>query len=68
MQQGMPLHSSNPNSGAPAPNKGPLMNVSSHPRSRVQQVREQLEDDIVNGRLAPGVQVDVGQLVVRFSV
>jgi len=44
------------------------MNVSSHPRSRVQQVREQLEDDIVNGRLAPGVQVDVGQLVVRFSV
>ncbi|WP_372658146.1 GntR family transcriptional regulator [Hydrogenophaga sp.] len=40
----------------------------SQSRSRVQHVREQLEDDIVNGRLAPGVQVDVEQLVARFAV
>lgn len=37
-------------------------------RSRVQHVREQLEDDIVNGRLSPGDKVDLEQLVVRFSV
>jgi len=30
-------------------------------------VREELEDDIVNGRLAPGVQVDVEQLMARRS-
>jgi DNA-binding GntR family transcriptional regulator len=37
-------------------------------RSRVQRVREQLEDDIVNGRLLPGEQVQVEQLVARFGV
>lgn len=38
------------------------------PRSRVQQIRDQLEDDIVNGRLAPGGQVQIDELVVRFGV
>ena len=37
-------------------------------RSRVQQVRDQLEDDIVNGRLRPGEQVQVEALMARFGV
>lgn len=35
---------------------------------RVQHIRDQLEDDIVNGRLQPGEQVQVEQLMGRFSV
>ena len=37
-------------------------------RSRVQQVRDQLEDDIVNGRMRPGEQVQIEQLMARFGV
>lgn len=37
-------------------------------RSRVQQVRDQLEDDIVNGHMRPGEQVQIEQLMARFSV
>ena len=37
-------------------------------RSRVQQVRDELEDDIVNGRMRPGEQVQIEQLVARFGV
>jgi DNA-binding GntR family transcriptional regulator len=37
-------------------------------RSRVQRVRDELEDDIVNGRMKPGEQVQVEQLVERFGV
>ena len=37
-------------------------------RSRVQQVRDQLEDDIVNGRMQPGEQVQVEQIMARFGV
>lgn len=37
-------------------------------RSRVQQVRDQLEDDIVNGRMRPGDQVQIEQLMARFEV
>lgn len=36
--------------------------------SRVQQVRDQLEDDIVNGRMRPGEQVQIEQLMARFGV
>lgn len=51
--------------------KPSVMTEISHPapaRSRTQQVRELLEDDIVNGRLAPGVQLDMEELVARFEV
>ena len=37
-------------------------------RSRVQQVRDQLEDDIVNGRMRPGDQVQIDPLMARFGV
>ena len=37
-------------------------------RSRVQQVRDQLEDDIVNGRMRPGEQVQIDALMARFGV
>lgn len=37
-------------------------------RSRVQQVRDQLEDDIVNGRMQPGEQVQIDRLMARFGV
>lgn len=37
-------------------------------RSRVQQVRDQLEEDIVNGRMQPGEQVQIEQLMTRFGV
>ena len=37
-------------------------------RSRVQQVRDLLEDDIVNGRMQPGDQVQIEQLMTRFEV
>lgn len=37
-------------------------------RSRVQQIRDLLEDDIVNGKLAPGEQIQVESLVSRFGV
>lgn len=44
------------------------MNLDPPTRSRVQQVRDQLEDDIVNGRMCPGEQVQIDQLMVRFGV
>jgi DNA-binding GntR family transcriptional regulator len=44
------------------------MSVSPSNRSRVQQVRDQLEDDIVNGRMQPGDQVQIEQLMSRFAV
>ncbi len=44
------------------------MNAAPPSRSRVQQVRDQLEDDIVNGRMCPGEQVQIEQLMVRFGV
>ena len=44
------------------------MKADSPTRSRVQQVRDQLEDDIVNGRMRPGEQVQVEQLMARFGV
>ena len=37
-------------------------------RSRVQRVRDQLEDDIVNGRMRPGEQVQIETLMARFEV
>lgn len=37
-------------------------------RSRVQRVRDQLEEDIVNGRMQPGDQVQIEQLMARFEV
>jgi DNA-binding GntR family transcriptional regulator len=37
-------------------------------RSRVQLVRDQLEDDIVNGRMQPGEQVQIEALMARFGV
>lgn len=37
-------------------------------RSRVQQIRDQLEDDIVNGQLRPGDQVQIEELANRFGV
>ncbi len=37
-------------------------------RSRVQQVRDQLEDDIVSGRMRPGEQVQIEELMARFGV
>lgn len=44
------------------------MSTSPTNRSRVQQVRDQLEDDIVNGRMRPGEQVQIEPLMVRFAV
>lgn len=44
------------------------MDALASPRSRVQQVRDQLEDDIVNGRMRPGEQVQIEQLMERFAV
>ena len=44
------------------------MSTSPASRSRVQQVRDQLEDDIVNGRMRPGEQVQIEPLMARFSV
>lgn len=38
------------------------------PLSLVQRVREQLEDDIVEGRLRPGVQLYVDEIAQRFEV
>lgn len=40
----------------------------SQSRSRVQQVRDQLEDDIVNGRMRPGEQLQIEELMARFGV
>ena len=37
-------------------------------RSRVQQVRDQLEDDIFNGRMGPGEQMQIDKLMARFAV
>jgi DNA-binding GntR family transcriptional regulator len=37
-------------------------------RSRMQRVRDELEEDIVNGRMAPGEQVHLEALVQRFEV
>ena len=44
------------------------MSTSPSNRSRVQQVRDQLEDDIVNGRMRPGEQVQIEALMQRFAV
>lgn len=44
------------------------MKLLSTARSRVQQVRDQLEDDIVNGRMRPGEQMQIEQLMTRFGV
>lgn len=44
------------------------MKSPSSGRSRVQLVRDQLEDDIVNGRMRPGEQVQIEQLMERFGV
>lgn len=44
------------------------MRTTPNNRSRVQQVRDQLEDDIVNGRMMPGDQVQIEQLMGRFAV
>ena len=44
------------------------MKSSAAARSRVQQVRDQLEDDIVNGRMQPGEQVQIEPLMARFGV
>lgn len=46
----------------------PAASASSDGRSRVQRVRDELEDDIVNGRMKPGEQVQLDQLVARFGV
>ena len=42
--------------------------VSHANRSRVQLVRDELEEDIVNGRMAPGEQLHLEALVQRFGV
>ena len=44
------------------------MDAVASPRSRVQQVRDQLEDDIVNGRMRPGEQMQIEHLMERFAV
>ena len=44
------------------------MSDTTQHRSRLQQVRDQLEDDIVNGRMRPGEQVQIEALMARFSV
>jgi DNA-binding GntR family transcriptional regulator len=44
------------------------MKAESPSRSRVQLVRDQLEDDIVNGRMRPGEQVQIEPLMARFGV
>ena len=44
------------------------LNLATQIRSRVQLVRDQLEDDIVNGRMAPGEQVLIESLMARFEV
>ncbi|HEY9095755.1 MAG TPA: GntR family transcriptional regulator [Hydrogenophaga sp.] len=44
------------------------MKPSPTSRSRVQRVRDQLEDDIVNGRMRPGEQVQIEALMARFAV
>ena len=41
---------------------------ASQSRSRVLQVRDQLEDDIVNGHLRPGEQIHIEELMARFGV
>jgi DNA-binding GntR family transcriptional regulator len=42
--------------------------MSKQPKSRAQQLRDTLEDDIVNGRLKPGARLDEGGLAERFRV
>lgn len=59
------LHSSNPNSVTQVIRH---MRPEPDPRTRVQQIRDELEDDIVNGRLQPGEQVQVEGLATRFGV
>jgi DNA-binding GntR family transcriptional regulator len=44
------------------------MTPSGKPLSLVQRVREQLEDDVVEGRLRPGVQLYVDEIAERFQV
>lgn len=45
-----------------------IMATSTKSTSLVQRVREQLEDDIVEGRLRPGVQLNVDDIAARFEV
>ena len=42
--------------------------ISNANRSRVQRVRDELEEDIVNGRMTPGEQLHLEALVQRFAV
>lgn len=44
------------------------MATSTKSTSLVQRVREQLEDDIVEGRLRPGVQLYVDEIATQFQV
>lgn len=59
------MHSSNPEL---KPSKISSLLVDNEGRSRGQQIRDQLEDDIVNGKLKPGDQIQIEALVDRFSV
>ena len=45
-----------------------VMSASPSNRSRVQRVRDQLEEDIVNGVMMPGDQVQIEPLMARFGV
>lgn len=65
MHEKTSLHSSYPN----AVTQGtPAMPPAPDPKTRVQHIRDELEDDIVNGRLLPGEQVQIDALVERFGV
>jgi DNA-binding GntR family transcriptional regulator len=42
--------------------------MSKNPKSRTHQLRDTLEDEIVNGRLQPGDRLDEASLAARFKV
>lgn len=42
--------------------------MSKNPKSRARQLRDTLEDEIVNGRLQPGERLDEASLAERFNV
>ena len=44
------------------------MNTSTRTRSLVQRVREQIEDDIVEGRLRPGEQLYIDAIAKQYDV
>ncbi len=46
----------------------PTMATSPKSTSLVQRVREQLEDDIVEGRLRPGMQLYVDEIAAQFEI